>query len=146
MSTDEILAQCILFFIVGYETTATTITMVCYYLAVNQDKQEKVRQEITTVLEKLKADHQKENPDSDEVLNDPYRLVTIDSLSQFEYISAVINETLRLAFFLLTSNHMNTSFVRRLCPPAGMTERRVGRDYRLETSDGKVRIDLKKDD
>src|SRR5699024_2527852 len=43
-------------------------------------------------------------------------------------------------------NHMNTSFVRRLCPPAGMTERRVGRDYRLETSDGKVRIDLKKDD
>ena len=100
MSTDEILAQCILFFIVGYETTATTITMVCCYLAVNQDKQEKVRQEITTVLEKLKADQQNGNANSDKILDDPYRLVTMDSLSQFEYLSAVINETLRLAFFL----------------------------------------------
>src|SRR5690348_1488821 len=106
MSNDEIVAQCVLFFIAGYDTTATTITMACYYLAVNQDKQQKLHEEIITVLEKLKADQQKEDPNSG--LDDPYRLVTIDSLSQFEYLSAVINETLRLAFFLLTSNHINT--------------------------------------
>ena len=50
MSRVEVVAQAILFFIVGYETTATTISFLMYNLAMNPDCQDKLYEEINTVL------------------------------------------------------------------------------------------------
>ena len=46
LTTNEILAQSLLFFIAGYETTATAMSFLAYNLATNQECQEKLYQEI----------------------------------------------------------------------------------------------------
>ena len=40
ISNIEIIAQCVLFFLVGYDTTATTITNTLYLLATHPEEQE----------------------------------------------------------------------------------------------------------
>ena len=47
-----ITAQCVLFYIAGYDTTATTLSFLSYCLALHPDIQQKCMQEIETVLEK----------------------------------------------------------------------------------------------
>jgi len=46
LSEDEILAQAIIFFLAGYETTATTLSYCSYELALNPDVQQKLYEEI----------------------------------------------------------------------------------------------------
>ena len=46
---DEILAQGMAFFVGGYETTATSIAFLLYNLALNQEIQEKVHEEILDI-------------------------------------------------------------------------------------------------
>lgn len=53
---DELKGQCVLFFLAGFETSATTMTFMFYELARNQDIQDKLRKEINEVL--LKHDNQ----------------------------------------------------------------------------------------
>ena len=43
---DEVLAQGMLFFIAGYDTTATSIAFLLYNLALNPEIQEKLHEEI----------------------------------------------------------------------------------------------------
>ena len=50
MSHDEIVAQGLLFFLAGYETTASAISFLSYSLATNPGVQDKLRQEITTLM------------------------------------------------------------------------------------------------
>lgn len=50
LSLTEILAQCIIFFVAGYETTAATMGFVAYNLALNPDVQEKLIQEIDDAI------------------------------------------------------------------------------------------------
>ncbi|KAF5285147.1 hypothetical protein FQA39_LY16836 [Lamprigera yunnana] len=45
LTVSEIIAQCIIFFIAGYETTASVITFCLYELALDQKIQQKVREE-----------------------------------------------------------------------------------------------------
>lgn len=104
---------------VGYDTTATLIGNCCYFLATNPDKQAKLLEEIEVVLKEL----QEETGETD-----PFKLVTFEALPRFAYLNAVISETLRIQ------------------PPATSTERRAGKDMRLETANGKFQIDIKKDD
>lgn len=52
MTINELASQCFLFFIAGYETSATTMTFALLELALNQDIQENLRNEIDTVLNK----------------------------------------------------------------------------------------------
>src|SRR5699024_1380383 len=52
----------------------------------------------------------------------------IESLSRFEYLNAVVNESLRIY------------------SPGLLTERQASKDITLQTEDGRVRIDLKKGD
>ncbi|CRL05076.1 CLUMA_CG018180, isoform A [Clunio marinus] len=44
--SDELVAQCLLFFLAGFDTTSTTLAFSAYELAVNSEIQEKLRQEI----------------------------------------------------------------------------------------------------
>jgi len=50
LSHDEVLAQCLMFFLAGYETTAATLALFGYELAVHPDVQEKLFKEIDEVL------------------------------------------------------------------------------------------------
>ena len=50
MTSDEILAQAVAFFLVGYETTATTISFLAYNLALHQDVQDKLIEEVDRVI------------------------------------------------------------------------------------------------
>ena len=121
MSNEEMIANCVIFFLAGYETTATTITMATYLLATNPEIQDRLHYEIDHQLTKLR-----EESNSDET--DPVKLVTFESLNRFEYLNAVISETLRLN------------------APAPFIERTAAKDIQLETSDGKIRVNLKKGD
>lgn len=52
LTLNEITAQCFVFFLAGFETSATTMTFALLELAQNQDVQEKLRSEIEAVLER----------------------------------------------------------------------------------------------
>ena len=52
MSEDELVAQCILFLLVGYGTTAATLTFMAYSLAVNPECQQKLIAEVDEIFEK----------------------------------------------------------------------------------------------
>jgi len=95
--------------------------MLSYQLALCPDVQEHLYQEIQQVLEKLAQESETQE-------KDPVRLITIESLNRFEYLTAVVKETLRLYAPLL------------------FTERVAAKDMRLESADGKLWVDLKKGD
>nr|ATW72296.1 cytochrome p450 CYP3044B4 [Brachionus calyciflorus] len=73
----EIFSQSILFLIAGYETTSTTLNLIAYHLAKYPEIQNRLIEEIDTVL----ANHVK---------------VSYDSVSEMKYLSMVIDETLRI--------------------------------------------------
>ncbi|XP_018577090.1 probable cytochrome P450 6a14 isoform X2 [Anoplophora glabripennis] len=78
LTMDKAAAQCFVFFLAGFETSSTTMTFALYELAQHQDIQDRVREEIKTVL----AKHDNK--------------MTYDSLSELKYLKQVIDETLRL--------------------------------------------------
>ena len=49
LTRDEIIAQSMLFFPAGYDTTATTISFLLYNLALHPEIQEKVHEEVVKV-------------------------------------------------------------------------------------------------
>ncbi|KAG1671743.1 Cytochrome P450 9e2 [Nymphon striatum] len=77
MTEDLVVAQCVLFFVAGYETTASTLSMVSYNLAIYPECQDKLIKEIDIATEK----HGK---------------LTYDAISEMPYLKAVVKETLRL--------------------------------------------------
>ncbi|XP_011417157.3 cytochrome P450 3A24 [Magallana gigas] len=76
LTNDEIMAQAFLFFIAGYETTASTLNYVSYCLAVHQEIQDKVVQEIHDQIGE----------------NEP----TYDEMNKLQYMEQVILESLRM--------------------------------------------------
>ena len=52
LSPEEIEAQSLVFFLAGYETTASTLAFLAYCLATNPDCQEKLLREIDNTVEK----------------------------------------------------------------------------------------------
>ncbi|GFU11249.1 cytochrome P450 3A11 [Nephila pilipes] len=77
LSDNEILAQCILFFLVGYETTATMLTFASYCLATNSEWQEKLIKEVDESFEK-------------------HTEMSYDAVRDMKILDAVLSETLRM--------------------------------------------------
>ncbi|CAI9741129.1 cytochrome P450 3A8 [Octopus vulgaris] len=71
ITDDEILAQCVIIFLAGYETTASTLTFFTHSMATNPEKQQKLYEEIIEVLGK-------DLPDYDNVRNLPYLDMCMD--------------------------------------------------------------------
>ncbi|RZC42085.1 p450 domain containing protein, partial [Asbolus verrucosus] len=77
LTIEEVAAQSYVFFIAGFETSSTAMTFALYELGRRQDLQQKVRDEIETVL----AKHQGK--------------ITYEAIQDMKYMDQVINETLR---------------------------------------------------
>lgn len=73
LTFNEVTAQCFLFFIAGFETSSSTSTFVLYNLALHLDIQEKLRNEIKTVIEK----HDNK--------------ITYEAMNEMKYLSMVID-------------------------------------------------------
>jgi cytochrome P450 family 6 len=77
LSIEEIAAQSFVFFIAGFETSSTTMTFALYELSKHQELQDKVRNEVNTVLAKYGGK------------------ITYEAIQEMKYMDQVINETLR---------------------------------------------------
>jgi len=110
MTNEEIIAQCIMFLMVGYDTTATTITLTLYNLAMNPEVQERLYEEIMSTLKDLQAENELEA--------DPVELFTMDRIQKMKFLECVIKETLRIY------------------PPATFTERQASEDVSIDNGDG----------
>ncbi|KAH9416694.1 hypothetical protein DERP_012162 [Dermatophagoides pteronyssinus] len=76
LSEEEIVAQCFVFFLAGYETTASTLTFCLFELVSNPAIQDKLYEEVRSVLDKGEA-------------------LDYNNVMRLPYIDAVISETLR---------------------------------------------------
>ncbi|KAF5291527.1 hypothetical protein FQR65_LT01840 [Abscondita terminalis] len=74
---DDITAQALIFFFGGFETSASLMTFIAYELALNQDIQKRLQNEI------------------DETLNDCNGTLTYEALHKMKYMDMVVSETLR---------------------------------------------------
>ncbi|XP_070556771.1 cytochrome P450 3A8-like [Ptychodera flava] len=76
-TNDEVLAQSLLFFLAGYETTSTMMSFLAYSMATNPDVQDKLCAEIDDVMAN-------------------YDEVTYEAVSKMSYLDMVVCETLRM--------------------------------------------------
>lgn len=75
---DELVAQCFLFFLAGFETLSTVLSFTTYELAVNKDMQQKLYNEIKETHNTLGG-----------------KSLTYEVLQNMKYLDMVISETLR---------------------------------------------------
>lgn len=78
LTDEEIVGQCVIFLFAGYETSSNTLAYITYHLAMHQDVQDKLRDEITLAV--------KSNPNSS----------LYDLAHNIEYLDCVISEAQRL--------------------------------------------------
>ncbi|CAG2176636.1 unnamed protein product [Oppiella nova] len=78
LTNDELISQCVLFLLAGYESSATTLSMCLYNIAKHPDVQQILYDEITKFKEQKSS-------------ADPY-----EAFFALKYMDAVIDETLRL--------------------------------------------------
>jgi cytochrome P450 len=78
MSVDELVAQCVIFFLAGYDTTASTLSFASYFLAMNPGIQERLAQEVDEAIKETKGE------------------LTYEAIQNMKYLDNVISETLRI--------------------------------------------------
>ncbi|KAG5669768.1 hypothetical protein PVAND_000062 [Polypedilum vanderplanki] len=78
MTFNELIAQSFIFFIAGFETSSTTMTMALYELAYRHDIQEKLRNEIEEITRQYDGK------------------ISYEAINNMPYLDQVVNETLRL--------------------------------------------------
>ncbi|XP_055589836.1 probable cytochrome P450 9f2 [Uranotaenia lowii] len=79
MTDSEFIAQCLVFFIGGFDTVSTGMTFLAYELALNQDIQQKLYEEIKETDKELGG-----------------KPLTYDTLHKMKYLDMVISESLRM--------------------------------------------------
>lgn len=77
-SDDELVAQCLLFFLAGFDTSSTLLSFLTNELALNPDVQEKLCNEIDETVASLKTEK-----------------LTYESLNSMKYLDQVVSECLR---------------------------------------------------
>ncbi|XP_051157202.1 cytochrome P450 9e2-like [Leptopilina boulardi] len=77
LTPDDIIAQCFIFFLAGFDTTSTAMCFVAHELAMNPDVQDKLRNEIDTFTENREDK------------------ITYETLSKMKYLDMVVSEALR---------------------------------------------------
>ncbi|XP_071042170.1 cytochrome P450 3A8 [Parasteatoda tepidariorum] len=78
LSRNELIAQCIIFFVAGFETLALAFSAATYVLATQQDVQEKVRKEIEDCLKETNG------------------TLTYEVFQNMKYLDCFLSETLRM--------------------------------------------------
>jgi cytochrome P450 family 6 len=125
LTVEEIAAQCFIFFIGGFETSSSTGTFVLFNLAMHQNIQDKVRDEIKTVL----ARHENK--------------ITYDAMQDMKYLQMVIDGEFFLNIchryhVLIIFDYFLSSFSSleslRLYPPVFQVIRQASRDYKIPNS------------
>ncbi|XP_025831659.1 probable cytochrome P450 6a14 [Agrilus planipennis] len=77
LTLEEVAAQAFVFFVAGFETSSTTLNFLMYELVQNLDIQEKLREEIKTVLKRYEGK------------------ITYEAIQEMTYMEKIVNETLR---------------------------------------------------
>ncbi|XP_055679451.1 probable cytochrome P450 9f2 [Lutzomyia longipalpis] len=75
---DEILAQCFLFLLAGFETSSSVLSFTAYEIAVNPDVQDRLFEEIKAVHDELDG-----------------KSLTYDNLQRMKYMDMVVSESMR---------------------------------------------------
>ncbi|KMQ91031.1 cytochrome p450 9e2 [Lasius niger] len=78
LTIDDMIAQAFIFFFGGFDSSSTLMCFAAHEIAVNQDIQERIRNEIDEVLEKTNGQ------------------ATYEAINSMEYLEAVIDEALRM--------------------------------------------------
>ncbi|KAG8176921.1 hypothetical protein JTE90_018704 [Oedothorax gibbosus] len=78
LSMNELVSQCVIFFIGGYDTTASTLSFATYFLAVNPEVQGKAREEVDQAIKEADGE------------------LTNEGIQKMKYLDNVISETLRM--------------------------------------------------
>jgi cytochrome P450 family 6 len=73
LSMDSLAAQALVFFFAGFETTSLTMSFCLYELSLNQDIQERLREEIDVVLKRQEGK------------------ITYEGIQQMEYLDKVVS-------------------------------------------------------
>ncbi|XP_043463904.1 cytochrome P450 9e2-like [Leptopilina heterotoma] len=115
---EELTAEVYLLFAAAFDSTSSTLTYFCYYLAVNNHIQEKIREEIFSLQENVK----RTNTTFKETSNHKFSDVdlnsfqpTLEDLDNLKYLDATIKETLRVHSLLPVERESVTNFQ---LPPA----------------------------
>lgn len=92
LSNGQIIAQALLFMLAGADTTGTALTYTSYFLALNTEYQDKLIQEIDTVLEKHDGE------------------ITYEGVNEMEYMNKCIGEAQRLHPVTLTDRVVSSDY------------------------------------
>lgn len=76
---DELIAQCFIFFLAGFDTSATAVSFAVYQVAINQEVQERLIEEIKGVQRELQG-----------------AKLTYEVIQEMKYLDAVVSEVLRI--------------------------------------------------
>ncbi|XP_062545301.1 probable cytochrome P450 9f2 [Armigeres subalbatus] len=79
MTEPEFIAQCLVFFLAGFDTVSTGMVFTAYELAMNPDVQQKLYEEIVETNKELRG-----------------KPLTYDTLQQMKYMDMVVSESLRM--------------------------------------------------
>ncbi|XP_055619253.1 probable cytochrome P450 9f2 [Toxorhynchites rutilus septentrionalis] len=79
MTENEMIAQCLIFFLAGFDTVSTCLIFLSYELALNKEVQEKLYEEILATHQSLEG-----------------KSLTYDAIQKMKYMDMVVTESLRM--------------------------------------------------
>ncbi|KAJ9076277.1 hypothetical protein DSO57_1027774 [Entomophthora muscae] len=74
---EDVINDLVVFFFAGHDTTASTLSIILFYLAKHQDIQERARNEVNTIIDEV-------------------RIPTAEELKRLQYIDCIIYESMRI--------------------------------------------------